>query len=573
MKKLTSFVSLLLVSAMTIGFTACSGNSTSSSQSAAGASSAASGASSASSAPAKTDATVTIGQASEVANLNPLLQPRTPDTNVQCMIFDYLVTPDEKLNYKGDLAESWDVSKDGLVYTFHLVKGATWQDGKPFTADDVAFTLTAMAAKTYTGGASGRVMSIKGAQEYQDGKAKSIPGIVVKDPNTVEITLTSPNAAFLGNMYTPILPKHILGDVDPGTWAKTDFNRKPIGTGKYKFVSWKAGQYIELERNDSYWGQKPSIQHVFVRFGDETTLTAALCKGEINVLYGLGASDVDTVDASKTAEVKQYKDLNMYYIGLNLLDPNLKDLRVRQALSYALDKKTMAQTVFGDYGYAIDDIFPLNHWSHSTTVATYPYNPAKAKSLLEEAGYTMNKSTGFYEKDGKPLHLTYDLVTSSDKDSYAALVQQYWKAIGVDVKIIDQDFSTLAYKKLFPQNTNGTQREVTAKDFQAYTLGFGVEADPDEYRDYFTTSKGAGSWNFIHYTNPTVDDLLKKQLTLTDTAARADCFHQIADLVSKDIPWIPTYGQLSLTGVTKNVGNFACDYRGVTFQIEKWTMS
>ena len=197
---------------------------------------------------------IIIGQSSEVANLNPMIQPRTPDSNVQCLIFDYLVIPDENLNYVGDLAESWDISDDGTVYTFHLQEGVKWHDGEDFNADDVVFTLTALASPEYTGGNEGRVMSIVGASEYQAGTADSVEGIKKIDDYTVEITLASPNAAFLSNMYVAMLPEHILGEESPADWGNDDFNRAPIGTGKYKFVEWEAGQYISLERNDEYFG-------------------------------------------------------------------------------------------------------------------------------------------------------------------------------------------------------------------------------------------------------------------------------------------------------------------------------
>lgn len=124
-----------------------------------------------------TDTSVVIGQSSEVANLNPLIQPRTPDSNVQNMIFSYLVVPNEELNYEGDLADSWDISDDGTVYTFHLKEGVKWHDGEDFTADDVVFTLTSLADPNYNGGADGRVMSIAGAADYQAGNADSVSGI------------------------------------------------------------------------------------------------------------------------------------------------------------------------------------------------------------------------------------------------------------------------------------------------------------------------------------------------------------------------------------------------------------
>lgn len=514
---------------------------------------------------------VIIGQSSEVANLNPMIQPRTPDSNVQNLIFDYLVVPDENLNYVGDLAKDWDISEDGTVYTFHLQEGVKWHDGEAFNADDVVFTLTSLASPEYTGGAEGRVMSIVGAEEYQSGTADSVEGIKKIDDYTVEITLESPNAAFLSNMYTSILPEHILGQESPAEWANDDFNRAPIGTGKYKFVEWKPGQYITLERNNDYFGTQPSIENVTFQFGADTTLVAALMNGEIDVLYNLPSTEIENVEAIEGASVYDYEMLTVYYIGLNQLDPTLADLRVRQALAYALDKQTIINTVYGEAHASVsDDIFPDNHWSHNPDVTVYEYNPEKAKSLLEEAGYTMNTSTGYYEKDGKTLHLTYDMSTSTDGRQVAALIQQYWKAIGVEMEVIEQDFATLAYTKLLPGNAT---EETTADSFQCYTLGFGVEADPEEYNAYLSTSKGAGSWNFIHYSNPEVDALFQQQLLETDPEARADCFHQIAKIISDDVPWIPLYNRTTSAGLSSRIKDFAADFRGITFQIDKWTLA
>ena len=513
---------------------------------------------------------IIIGQSSEVANLNPMIQPRTPDSNVQCLIFDYLVIPDENLNYVGDLAESWDISDDGTVYTFHLQEGVKWHDGEDFNADDVVFTLTALASPEYTGGNEGRVMSIVGASEYQAGTADSVEGIKKIDDYTVEITLASPNAAFLSNMYVAILPEHILGEESPADWGNDDFNRAPIGTGKYKFVEWEAGQYISLERNDEYFGTMPSIENVVVQFGADTTLVAALLNGEIDVLYNLPATEIENVEAVDGVGVYNYEMMSVYYIGLNQLDPDLSDLRVRQALAYALDKQTIVDTVYGETATVANDIFPDNHWSHNPDVTVYEYNPEKAMALLEEAGYTMNDSTGYYEKDGETLHLTYDMSTSTDGRQVAALIQQYWKAIGVEMEVIEQDFATLAYSKLLPNNAT---EETTAESFQCYTLGFGVEADPEEYNAYLSTSTGAGSWNFIHYSNPQVDELFQQQLLETDPDARADCFHQIAQIISDDVPWIPLYNKATSAGLSDRVQNFAADFRGINFQIEKWTLA
>ena len=518
--------------------------------------------------------TVTIGQVSEVANLNPTLYPRTPDSNVQCLIFDGLIKPQSDLSFGPSLAESWDVSEDGTLYTFHLRKDVTWHDGQPFTAADVVFTFTSLADPTYVGGAESRVDSVAGSQEYRSGAAQSVSGIQAVDDYTVTFTLSAPNAAFLAQLNIPVLPKHILGDVKPGEWDKADFNRNPIGTGKYKFVKWESGQYIQLAKNPDYFGDKPSIDSIYYRFGDQTTLTAALLNGEVDVVETIEPSEVELLAAAGSAAAVTYPTLNMYYIGLNQLNLNLKDLKVRQAMSYALDKATIVSTVFGEYAFPTNDIFPENHWSHSTGVTAYPYDPAKAEALLQEAGYTKNASTGIYEKDGAPLHLIFDMVTKGQAQAdMAQLIQQYFKAVGIDMEIREQDFSTLAFTRLLPQDANGQGRAVTADDFDMFTLGFGVEVDPDEYRNYFqSASTPPNGMNFISYNNPTVDELFAKSLTLTTLEDREACYHEIADVISNDIPWIPLYGNLSIAGVSNKVQNFAADFRGITYQIEKWSI-
>ena len=517
------------------------------------------------------DGYVIIGQASEVANLNPMEYPRTPDSNVQCLIFSYLVQPDEELNFKPDLAESWDISDDGTVYTFHLRQDVVWHDGEPFNADDVVFTLNALAHPDYIGGNENRVLGIVGAAEVQAGEAETISGIEKLDDYTVQITLPEPNAAFMANMYTSILPEHVLGAENPGEWETDSFNRAPVGTGKYKFVEWKSGQYIRLERNEDYYGDKPSIKDVVIQFGDETTLVAALLNGEIDVLYNLPTAEVENVEAIDGVSLYTYEEMTVYYIGFNMLNETLSDLRVRQALAHGLDKQTVIDTVYGNgLAFVADDIFPSNHWSHSDTVTVYDYDPELAKSLLEEAGYVMNESTGFYEKDGKPLHLTYDLSTGATGEAMATLFQQQWKEIGVDLEVITQDFATLAFTKLLPDSG---ATETTADSYQMYTLGFGVEVDPNEYNEYLSTNTGAGSWNFGHYSNPEVDELFKLQLTQTDPEERAETFHKIADIESNDLYWIPTYSKAATTGVSDRVQDFIADYRGVTFQIEKWNIA
>jgi peptide/nickel transport system substrate-binding protein len=172
--------------------------------------------------------------------MNPLIFATTSDTNITYMIYDSLVKPDDQLKLVGSLAKSWDVSADGLTYTFHLNEGVKWHDGEPFTAKDVAFTFTSLANPAYDGGAYSRIQPVAGAEDFHNNKAQGVSGIKVIDDNTITFTLVKPNASFLANLSIGIIPEHILKDVSPSDWAKNDFNRNPIGTGPFKFVKWES---------------------------------------------------------------------------------------------------------------------------------------------------------------------------------------------------------------------------------------------------------------------------------------------------------------------------------------------
>lgn len=515
--------------------------------------------------------TLTIAQETEPGNMNPLIWATTSDTNVTHMIFDSLMQPDEQLNMVGDLAKDWTISEDGLVYTFNLYDNVTWHDGEPFTANDVAFTFTSMADPRYDAGAYSRVTPIKGAVAFHDGEADSVEGIKVIDDYTIEFTLEEANASFLAQTFIGVIPEHILGEISPADWAKNDFNRAPIGTGPFKFVKSEAGQYIELAANKDYFLGAPNLDSIIVRFGDQNTMLAAFMNEEIDIVP-VPVSEVENVSTLDFANIKTSNDLSVYYVGLNLLNEHFKDLKVRQALAYATDKNLIVSTVLGDYGYVLDDLFPLAHWTHNPDVTTYPYDVAKAQSLLEEAGYAKN-SDGIYEKDGKELSFTFAVPTGKkEREKTSVMLQQMWTELGAKVEIIQLDFPTLV-TKLLPTADDGSQRAVTAEDYDAFILGFGIEADPDEYRPYFHTAyMPPNGYNYVSYSDPTMDELLDKQLLETDPAARQATFFEVGKKLSDDVPWIALYGQNSVFVSNSRVAGFEPDFRGVSFNAREWSI-
>lgn len=523
-------------------------------------------------APARSGGVVTIAQEGEPGNLNPMVWATTSDTNITHMIFDSLVRPDEQLIIEGSLAKDWTVSEDGKTYTFNLYDNVKWHDGEPFTANDVAFTFTSLADPRYDAGAYSRVEPILGAADFHNGTADSVAGIKVIDDYTVEFTLAEANASFLANMFIGVLPEHILKDVSPADWAKDDFNRAPIGTGPFKFVKWEPAQYIELTANMDYFKGAPNLDGIIYRFGDQNTMLAAFMNQEVDIVP-VPVAEVENVKTLDFAEVKTSNDLSVYYIGFNLLNEHFKDVKVRQALAYAVNKELIVTSILGEYGEICEDLFPNAHWSHNPDVTTYPYNPEQAMALLEEAGYTKN-AAGIYEKDGKELKFTIEVPTGKkEREKTAVMLKQMWDEIGLVVEIRQLDFPTLV-TKLLPKDKEGKQRTVTAEDYDAYILGFGVEADPDEYRPYFHSAfMPPNGYNFVSYSDPEMDELLINQLLETNQDARQAIFWEIGKKLSDEQPWIPIYGQKSVFVSNVKVQGFTPDFRGVTFNAREWSIS
>lgn len=515
---------------------------------------------------------LTIASESEPGNLNPHIWATSSDTFVTHMIFDSLVIPDKELKMVGSLVEKWDVSEDGKTYTFHLQKNVKWHDGTPFTAKDVAFTFSSLAKPEYDAGGYWRVSPVVGAEEVHEGKAQEVTGIKVIDDHTISFTTTEKFAPFLSGLFIGIVPEHLLKDVSPKEWAKHDFNRNPVGTGPFQFVKWESGQYIELKANKEYFKGAPKLDKIVARFGDTNTMLAAFINREVDVAP-VPIAEIPSIQSLDYAELKVANQLSMYYIGFNALNEHFQDKKVRQALAYAIDKQSIVSSILGEYGKVSFDVFPMNHWSHNPDVPQYPYDPAKAEALLQEAGYAKN-GKGIYEKGGKELTFTLEVPTGkTEREKTAALIKQYFEKIGVNMELRALDFPTLV-TKLLPKNADGTQRKVTADDYHAYILGFGVEADPDEYRSYFGSKyMPPNGYNFVSYSDPEVDQLLEQQVAEVDMEKRKSLFWEVGKKLAEDEIWIPLYEQEAPYVANKRLVGFDPDFRGPTFNAQDWAVT
>ncbi len=513
--------------------------------------------------------TATIAQNSEPGNLNPLIFPTTYDTNIEELVFNTLVEPTADLSYQADLAESWAFSEDKKTITLKLRQGVSWHDGTPLTANDVAFTLTAIADPKYNGGAYSQVEVLLGAGAYHDGSADSVSGIEVIDDHTVALTTTEVYAPILATLAgIMILPEHIYGQVPVENWQTDETNRNPLGSGPFKFKEYRSGELIELEANPEYFAGRPCLDRLIVRFGDANTMLAALVNGEVDAAP-VPIPSVESVASNPNLTLTTVEQLGFDYVGTNLRNPVLADQAVRTAMAYAINREAIVNGLMSGYGSVVDTIFPKSHWAYPENVEPIPYDPELAEQTLEDAGWTMNGDVR--SKDGQDLRFRLFYTTGNPvRERGAALIQANLRQIGIQVELQSMDFPTLV-TFLLPDDDGGTPRAVEAGDFDLFILGFGIERDPSEYLSYFTSEgQPPNGYNFTGYTDPAGGDLLVRGQETVDAEARTALYNEFGLLMREQLPWIPLTQAQALYGSQTRLHNFAPDIRGVNVNVTTW---
>ena len=452
-----------------------------------------------------------VGQPPTVP-INPLVRSSNPRASL--WMFESLVSYTTDLRPRGQLAERWDTSEDGLTYTFHLRRNVKWHDGRPFTADDVVYTAEA-ALNERNNSPMRRYYLVRGR-----------PVRVEKvDTYTVRFTLPFASALFLYNQsqWNFIVPRHLLEGKELAT---ADFNAKPVATGPFRFVELQDKQFIRMAANPDYYVARPKLDGWVDRaLGDQNAALAAFAKGEVDFI-GVNSRDaIETARRIPNTRIYSYNAGWIYSFNMNLKANMFTDVRVRRALAYAFDREQMAKAIAGDVPVAWSLIGPPSSWAYNANVPKYPKEPVRAKELLSEAGFRPGPD-GIVQKDGKPLSFTVLIqsgATDSDPESYAVALRQEFRAIGVDMQIQRLDRPTLE-KRLFE-----------AKEYEAYLWwnGYGFEPDPAFYWH------SASAIN--NYAHPELDLLIDQAASTTNRDARKRFLDAIAMKVARDVAFIPLY--------------------------------
>jgi peptide/nickel transport system substrate-binding protein len=456
--------------------------------------------------------------------LNPILAQDSASSEINGLVFNGLIKYDRNLqNFVGELAESWKI-KEGSEpeITFFLRKGVRWHDGKEFTAEDVKFTYDKiMDEKTNTVRRS----------DYELVKKAEI-----LDPYTFKVTYRQPFSPGLGTWSMGIIPKHLLEKGDINT---AQFNRKPIGTGPFKFVEWVSDEKIVVEANPHYFQGKPYLDRIIYRIIPDSSLSEMELLTRGIDLYGVSPFQFQRMKEVPFLNVYSQPSLGYTYIGYNLQNPLFQDKRVRQALTYAINREEIVQYVLNGLGTVANGPFPPQLWYSNPHVKPLPYNPAKARQLLAEAGWRDTNGDGILEKDGKPF--SFKLITNSGNDTrrdVGVLAQRAFRELGIDVKLELYEWSV--FLKSF----------INPKAFDACILGWSLSPDPDDYQIWHSSQIDKG-FNFISYRNPEVDRLWEEGRREYDIEKRKAIYWRINEWMAEDQPYTFLFVPLSISALQK----------------------
>jgi len=478
-----------------------------------------------------------VGLSGDATSLNPVIATDGQSYIVEWPIFDSLLELDATLNVRPLLAESWEVSKDGLSYTFKLKKGVRWHDGKPFTARDVAFTFYSVLDPRVTTPHRAYFDALVGFPELtakdNPKRPEELPvrPIEVVDEHTVRFRLRYPSGSFLAVLVNPragIVPEHLLKGVDLNT---ADFNRKPVGTGPFKFVEWRRGERLVMEANEQYHGGRPALNRLIFRIiPDAVVLLQELKAGGVDFIENPPLTEVARLKQTAGLKVLVADNTSYTYVGWRQDLAPFNDLRVRRALNHAVDVPSIIKEVLQGYAAIATGQFPPASWAFDPSVKPYAYDPNRAKALLAEAGFKPGPD-GILVKDGKrfSFSIRHDQANQSVKDT-AVIVQEYLKRVGVEATLEPLDWPTFV-KKLF------------ASEFEGIVVAWTNHHDPDPFAYTIWHSSQWKGRNFAHYKNPRVDELLEQARRTAVVAERKRAYAEFSRVLMEDAPYVFLYFQ------------------------------
>lgn len=450
---------------------------------------------------------------------------------------------------EGDLATKWTVSRNKLVWTFDLRKGVKWQDGKPFTSADVVYTYQDVVLNKATPTSKASVYS-------------AVKHVRAEGPHKVQFVLSTPFSDLPSYLayFAPVLPKHILQGSNP--FNNTRFNKvHPVGTGPYIMSKYAPGESITLTRNPRYFGPKPKIKTIiFHIIPTSTTEVSDLLSGGLTYVNLTDPQYLPPLLHNSSLTVQKNPDQTYYFAMVNTTMAPFNDLRVREALEYAIDKKGMIQALLKGYGrVATGPIAPLQKAYYDAHVERYPYNPRKALKLLESAGYKKG-SDGTLTKNGRPFTIDFTAGQIRFLVPASELIQRYWQALGIKVNLKVLDWNTYI------------STVVVKRQYQASFAWWSTPPAPDMF-SYYSCEAAKGGYDLSGYCNRALDKAMNQGRAAVKLASEKKAYAKVQVMLAKQLPLLYLFYPYTFNVFDKKLHAPRAGYGFAIDHISNWYVS
>jgi len=487
--------------------------------------------------------TITYGALAEPIILNSIFSTDTGSSAIHTLTSFGLVRSGTDLTMRNSIADRWSWDQGRLTWTFWLRPDIVFSDGRPLTSRDVKFTFDTLMHPDYDG--------------PRRAAMRHVAEILTDGPQIVRFRMRQVDAPFLFNVAHGILPHHILGNVPVREMRAHAFSRQPVGAGPYLLDRIVPGQFAALIRNPNFWmAPRPYIERVvFRRYPDLNVMQAAFESGDID-WFTIQPDDVDRVrrDFAGRVNFREVPGHAYDYLEINLEHPILRDRRVREALKLALDRPAMIRSVLREFGRVVNSHqIPTSWASGAANLNTYAYNPARAKELLDEAGWRVPAGArdGIRRRDGSPtgepmrIEVQWSVGNVFRQDA-AAMTVRYWREIGVDA--VDR---SLEWSVLLDLNERS--------QFHVMVIGWSLGLDPDPFNFFHSSQAVRGAdgrisgFNTAQFRNTDVDRLLEAGRLTVDVAERRAIYHQVDQIINRELPYFWLWQRIGIRGTWRHV--------------------